>query len=151
MTNRNHMTRADLNSVGAQSICLIRNGETVKYVHPDVLAEPGFYFLVKHNFLTSQSVVARFYVGRQRSKQGFNATLSHIRQGRSQLARTLASNNVTYEVLFVPIEKMKPLTTGFGKGQLKMLFTARHNEEYQNLQEMNRMLNDNFKFVLQSY
>ncbi|YP_010278171.1 hypothetical protein KNT57_gp004 [Shigella phage KNP5] len=46
---------------------------------------------------------------------------------------------------------MKPLTTGFGKGQLALAFTRNHHSEYQTLEEMNRMLADNFKFVLQAY
>ena len=147
---RDYMTRGDLEAVGATVVCTVKNGETVGYVDPSVLAEPGFYFMVK-GASAWRAVAARFYVGRQRSKSGFMNVLSQIRQGRSQLGRTMRSNNVIYDVYFIPADKMKPLTTGFGKGQLALAFTRKHNDSYQNLEEMNRMLNDNFKFVLQAY
>ncbi|QOQ37643.1 nucleoid disruption protein [Escherichia phage vB_EcoM_WL-3] len=117
------------------------------------MSNPGFYFLVSKfgGPFDSPCVSARFYVGNQRSKQGFSAVLSHIRQRRSQLARTIANNNVPYTVFYLPASKMKPLTTGFGKGQLALAFTRNHHSEYQTLEEMNRMLADNFKFVLQAY
>lgn len=121
--------------------------------HKDILSNSGFYFLVSKfgGPFNSPCVSARFYVGNQRSKQGFSAVLSHIRQRRSQLARTIANNNVPYTVFYLPASKMKPLTTGFGKGQLALTFTRNHHSEYQTLEEMNRMLADNFKFVLQAY
>jgi hypothetical protein len=147
---RNYMTRADLEAVGATVVCAVHNGKTVGYVDNETLAEPGFYFMVKGS-LPWRQVAARFFVGRQRSKSGFGNVLSQIRQGRSQLGRTLSSNGNVYDVYFVPPQKMKPLTTGFGKGQLSLMFTSKHKDEYQNFSEMNRMLNDNFKFILQSY
>ena len=147
---RDYMTRGDLKAVGATVVCTVKNGEIVGYVDPSILAEPGFYFMVK-SAKAWRAVAARFYVGRQRSKSGFANVLSQIRQGRSQLGRTLSSNGNVYDVFFVPPQKMKPLTTGFGKGQLSLMFTSKHKDEYQNFSEMNRMLNDNFKFILQSY
>ncbi|HFG0931947.1 TPA: naphthalene 1,2-dioxygenase [Klebsiella pneumoniae] len=147
---RNYMTRGDLTKAGAVTVAHVKNGHTVGFVMPEVLAQPGFYFMVK-GAGENRAVGARFFVGNQRSAQGFNATLSHIRQGRSQLARTMASNNVVYEVLYLPQSKMKPLTTGFKKGQLALAFTRQHSSEMQTLSELNRILNDNFKFVLQSY
>lgn len=147
---RNYMKREDLVKAGAVEVLLVRNGYPFGYIDPKVLAEPGFYFMVKGNS-NSRSVAARFYVGRQRSKSGFMNVLSQIRQGRSQLGRTMKSNSVVYTVYFIPANKMKPLTTGFGKGQIAMTFTRQHNDSFQNLEEMNRMLNDNFKFTLQSY
>lgn len=147
---RKYMTRGDLTKAGAVTVAYVKNGNTVGYIMPEVLAEPGFYFMVK-GALDTRLVAARFFVGNQRSAQGFNATLSHIRQGRSQLARTMANNNVIYEVLYLPQSKMKSLTTGFKKGQLALAFTRQHSSEMQTLSELNRILNDNFKFVLQNY
>lgn len=149
-----YMTVTDLNNVGATVIGTIKGGEWVFGTpHKDILSNPGFYFLVSKfgGPFDSPCVSARFYVGNQRSKQGFSAVLSHIRQRRSQLARTIANNNVPYTVFYLPASKMKPLTTGFGKGQLALAFTRNHHSEYQTLEEMNRMLADNFKFVLQAY
>ena len=149
-----YMTVTDLNNAGATVIGTIKGGEWVfGNPHKDILSNPGFYFLVSKfgGPFDSPCVSARFYVGNQRSKQGFSAVLSHIRQRRSQLARTIANNNVPYTVFYLPASKMKPLTTGFGKGQLALAFTRNHHSEYQTLEEMNRMLADNFKFVLQAY
>ncbi|AKN44628.1 putative nuclear disruption protein [Escherichia phage PEC04] len=149
-----YMTVTDLNNAGATVIGTIKGGEWVFGTpHKDILSNPGFYFLVSKfgGPFDSPCVSARFYVGNQRSKQGFSAVLSHIRQRRSQLARTIANNNVAYTVFYLPASKMKPLTTGFGKGQLALAFTRNHHSEYQTLEEMNRMLADNFKFVLQAY
>lgn len=147
---RKYMTRSDLLAVGATHVVSVKNGETVGYVDKSVLAEPGFYFMVKGSADWRQ-VTARFFVGDTRSRTGFMNVLSQIRQGRSHLGRALASNNIVYDVLYVPASKMKPLTTGFGKGQLKLAFTRNHHSEFQTLSEMNRLLNDNFKFILQSY
>lgn len=149
-----YMTVTDLNNAGATVIGTIKGGEWVFGTpRKDILSNPGFYFLVSKfgGPFDSPCVSARFYVGNQRSKQGFSAVLSHIRQRRSQLARTIANNNVPYTVFYLPASKMKPLTTGFGKGQLALAFTRNHHSEYQTLEEMNRMLADNFKFVLQAY
>ncbi|MCT7388282.1 naphthalene 1,2-dioxygenase [Escherichia coli] len=149
-----YMTVTDLNNAGATVIGTIKGGEWVFGTpHKDILSNPGFYFLVSKfgGPFDSPCVSARFYVGNQRSKQGLSAVLSHIRQRRSQLARTIANNNVPYTVFYLPASKMKPLTTGFGKGQLALAFTRNHHSEYQTLEEMNRMLADNFKFVLQAY
>lgn len=149
-----YMTVTDLNNAGATVIGTIKGGEWVFGTpHKDILSNPGFYFLVSKfgGPFDSPCVSARFYVGNQRSKQGFSAVLSHIRQRRSQLARTIANNNVPYTVFYLPASKMKPLTTGFGKGQLALAFTRNHHSEYQTLEEMNRILADNFKFVLQAY
>ena len=149
-----YMTVTDLNNAGATVIGTIKGGEWVFGTpHKDSLSNPGFYCLVSKfgGPFDSPCVSARFYVGNQRSKQGFSAVLSHIRQRRSQLARTIANNNVPYTVFYLPASKMKPLTTGFGKGQLALAFTRNHHSEYQTLEEMNRMLADNFKFVLQAY
>lgn len=147
---RKYMTRGDIVKAGGEVVLNVLNGEPMAYVQKEVLAEPGFYFMVK-GASDWRQVAARFYVGRQRSKTGFLNVLSQIRQGRSQLGRTLSSNNQIYDVYFIPASKMKPLTTGVGKGQLALMFTKKHDDAFQNLEEMNRILNDNFKFILQSY
>ena len=142
------LTVSILEKAGATALGKIKNadwfnGEPAR----EVLSEPGFYFLVNPGSYTT----ARFYVGRQRSKCGFSNVLSQLNRGRSQLGRTLRSNDVIYDVFFVPVSKMKVLTTGYNKGQLSLMFTKSHKEAFQNLEEINRMLNDNFLFGLQSY
>lgn len=143
-----NLTRGILLAAGATHVVSIKNGKTVGYVDNSVLALPGFYFCVKGSADWRQ-VAARFAIGRQESGQGFRGVLSNIRSDRSQANRTMHYNDVVYDVLYIPIEKMKPLTTGFGKGQLALAFTKRHNEAFQNLTEMNRMLAHNFNFILQ--
>ena len=146
-----YMTRRDVLNAGATTVAYIHNGIYVAgRPTKEAITQPGFYFVVKGEG-ESRIVAARFYVGNQRSQQGFDTVLSHIRKQRSQLSRTMANNGVIYEVLFVPVSKMKPLTTGYGKGQIAMAFTRSHSSDCQTLSEMNRMLADNFKFVLQSY
>lgn len=138
------MTVQDLKKAGSEVVTILDRGEINPTSHD--LATPGFYFLVN----TKTGLVhARFYFGRQRSQTGFRDTLTSIRSGRTGVTRKLQKG--TYLVEFIAAEKMKPLTTGFGKGQIAMAFTASHNDRYQNLEEMNRTLADNFSFVLQKY
>ena len=151
---RKYMTVEDIKNSGGDIISFVKNGDFTGGVCLNELCKPGFYFMApwfRDTDEKNMTVSARFYVGRQRSNKGFSSVLSHIRAGRSQLARTMANNGVLYAVYFIPHNKMKPLTTGFGKGQISMAFTKQHNDAFQNLEEMNRILNDNFKFVLQRY
>lgn len=146
-----YMTRKNVLSAGATTVAYVKNGEYQNgKPSKEIAAQPGFYFFVKGTG-ESRIVAARFYVGNQRSAQGLDGIVANIRKQRSQLARTMAVNNVVYEVLYVPASKMKPLTTGFGKGQIAMAFTRNHSSDLQTLEEMNRILADNFKFILQSY
>ncbi|UPW42370.1 nucleoid disruption protein [Salmonella phage CF-SP2] len=148
MTRRTFLSIETLSKAGATVIGIIKNANWVGGVPmEEELSRPGFYFITN----IAGFAVSRSYVGRQRSKTGFSNTLSQFRQGRSQLGRTLSNNNQVYSVVFVPVEKMKPLTTGHGKGQLSLAFTRKHEDAFQNLEEMNRMLNDNFKFIMQKY
>lgn len=148
MTTKIALSRHMLTSVGATTIGHIKNGRTIGHIPDEVMAQPGFYFVVKGEG-PRRMVSARFAIGRQKTKQGFRGVLSNIRSDRSQANRTMHYNGVTYEVLYLPVEKMKPLTTGFGKGQLSLMFTKRHEEAFQNLTEMNQMLADTFSFTLQ--
>lgn len=107
----------------------------------------GFYFLVDENDKT----VARFYIGRQRSKCGMECTTRHIRNKRSKVCKLIMESEKQYDVYYIPTEKMKPLTTGYAKGKLAMMVTRSHNDRYQNIEEMNRMLSDNFKFSFQKF
>lgn len=144
----------DLKKVKAQHIAdLVPTTGTLtepKTNEPPVsgLANPGFYFLVVPR---TNEVVARFFVGRQRSKSGFKATVSHIKTQRSATGVTICELANKYSVLFVSVDKMKALTNGYGKGKWALKFTRQHSDDFQNLDEMNRMLNDNFKFYTQGY
>lgn len=111
------------------------------------LSAAGFYFLVKEE---DGLVYTRYYVARQRNKRGFGHIASKIR------AMTTNVNLNVYEqgllgVYFLPHNNMKEITNAFGKGALKTFMTRRHSSDFQNLEELNRMLSDNFKFVLQKY
>lgn len=110
------------------------------------MATPGFYFLV-HS--VSGLVHARFFVGNTRSRTGFNNVVSMINRRYSTPMTQLLGK--TFAVYFIAHDKMKPLTTGWGKGQIAMAFTRSHNSDAQTLSELNRMLNDNFIFVVQKY
>lgn len=110
------------------------------------LAEPGFYFAVRKQ---TGLVHARFFVGKTRSATGFMNVVSKVNQQRSFTMKAMSAN--AYDIFFVAIDKMKPLTTGFGKGQLALAFTRQHTSSYQTMDELNRLLADNFKFVLQKY
>ena len=112
------------------------------------LSRPGFYFMVHPR---KETVYARFYVGRQRSKQGFNNTASQLRLQRSSVGEVIMNAHVPFDVFFLPLEHMKPLTNGFMKGKFALLLTRSHNDKFQNMEEMNRMLSDNFKFYAQKY
>ncbi len=150
---RNIMTFTDLDNAGAELIGSIRNGDWVAGAPSREITErEGFYFLVFSDEAASYlGASARFFVAKQRSKAGFESVLSHIRSGRSQLGRTLCSNWVTYGVFWIPANKMKPLTTGYGKGQLALAFTRQHSSDAQTYSELNRILNDNFIFTMQKY
>lgn len=112
------------------------------------LAKPGFYFLVDP---ITESCVARFFVGRQRSKSGFRAVASHIKSCRSKVGAAISVYSKKYNIVFVSLDKMKALTNGHGKGKWALKFTKQHSDDFQNISEMNRMLNDNFKFYTQAY
>ena len=150
---RNILTFTDLDNAGAELIGSIRNGDWVAGAPSREITErEGFYFLMfsddKASYLGAS---ARFFVAKQRSKAGFESVLNHIRSGRSQLGRTLRSNLATYGVFWIHADKMKPLTTGYGKGLLAMAFTRQHHSDAQTYSELNRILNDNFVFTMQKY
>lgn len=138
------MTVDTLTNAGSEAVAVMTNGVLSETSHD--MATPGFYFVVK---AFTGLVHARFYFGRQRSKRGFADTLVSINSGRTEVTRKLQHGE--FIIHFIAAEKMKPLTTGWGKGQLAMAFTKSHRDSFQNLEEMNRTLNDNFRFVLQKY
>lgn len=113
------------------------------------LMRQGFYFFVNK---TSDEVSARFYMGRRRSECGFeNGCLRKIRKHDTKVGEAIMLADTSFDVYYISSEKMKRLTTAFGKGKMLTMMTSSHNDRYQNLEEMNRMLNDNFKFEFQKY
>lgn len=112
------------------------------------LSKPGFYFFVHPK---RGVVMARFYVGRQRTKSGLRAIVSHLRTRRSKVGVRMFDFGTSFDVYFVSVDKMKALTNGFGKGKWALKFVKQHSSDFQNLEEMNRMLDDNFKFYCQTY
>lgn len=119
-----------------------------KAIYPKAdLTKQGFYFLTN----AKSEVVARFYIGRQRSKCGFEAVIRHVRDKRSAVCKNLMDAFENHNVYYIPSERMKPLTTGVNKGTVGLLMTRSHNDRFQNLEEMNRILNDNFKFLFQRF
>lgn len=110
------------------------------------LTKHGFYFLVSNGV-----VAARFYIGRQRSKCGFEAVARHIRAGRSKVCKQIIAADQVYAVYYVAIEHMKPLTVAVNKNKIGTMLTRSYNDRFQNLEEMNRILSDNFKFSFQKF
>lgn len=111
------------------------------------LTRDGFYFLVNSDNI----VVARYYVGRQRSKAGFAHVITKMKREVTSTNTKIKESFQLYDVLYLPTSAMKPVTTGVNKGPVALLLTRQHNDRFQNLEEMNRMLNDNFKFLYQKY
>lgn len=117
-------------------------------------SSPGFYFLVPLPTLGEQDpdVYARFYVGRQRLKCGLENVAAQLRLQRSMTGKKIMGTNFQFDVYYINIKNIKPLTTGYPKtGKIALALTRKHKGDYQNLEELNRILNDNFKFVAQKY
>ena len=157
MKTKSIMRVKDLRVVGAVKVAQFTSSGKLREPGKDFvlglkpvtdLSQPGFYFMVHPR---RETVYARFYVGRQRSKQGFNNTASQLRLERSKVGEVIMNARVPFDIFFMPIERMKPLTTGFMKGKFALLLTRSHNDKFQNMEEMNRMLSDNFKFYAQKY
>lgn len=156
-TVKTYLTLDALLNAGADVVCSVVNGNPVQInengkhvpvrLGQSTKSAPGFYFMVE----PGEKTAGRFYIGRQRTKIGLDAVLSHIRTGRSRMARQMANDFRVYDLLFIPVGSMKKLTTAYGKGSVRSMFTSEHNEAFQNLEEMNRMLNDHFKFTMQKY
>ena len=148
---KSFMFTSDLLKSGAKQVAILTKSGFLK--NHDLLqkeedtSKQGFYFLVGNDDV----VAARFYIGRQRSKCGMECTTRHIRNKRSKVCTLIMESEAQYDVYYIPTEKMKPLTTGHNKGKLAMMVTRSHNDRYQNIEEMNRMLSDNFKFKFQKF
>lgn len=138
------MTARILLNAGAENIAELSKGRLPHFTSHDN-SQPGFYFFVNKK---TQLCHARFFAGRQRSAQGLNGIINNInRVDTSSVGLKLRSGE--YFILFIHADKMKPLTTGWEKGQIAMAFTRSYKSDYQTLSEMNLILKDNFKFVLQ--
>ena len=61
------------------------------------VSKPGYYFVV---VLHDSVVQCRYYSGRQRTKQGFSRTINHIRNGRSEISRSLIDKGDYYDEEF---------------------------------------------------
>ncbi|AZU98642.1 nucleoid disruption protein [Acinetobacter phage AbTZA1] len=151
--NKSLMMLKDLRLVKGQFIARLTAKGALYEPHttePPVsdLNKAGFYFFVHTN---RQEVYARFYVGRQRTSSGLRNIVSQIRLRRSKTGDTLMDSFSSFDIYYVSLDKMKAITNGFGKGKLALALTRQHSEGFQNLEEMNRMLNDNFKFRAQKY
>ena len=114
----------------------------------DELAAPGFYFFGHRE---RQTVYARFYMGRTRSKTGLRNVVSQLRRQRSSVGVKLINAQTIFDIYYLPIDGMKEFTNAFGKGKIGQILSRVHKDSYQNLEEMNRMLNDNFRFNAQGY
>lgn len=141
------MTKDHLNLCNVSKIGTIEKGVMKEVVKGANLSAPGFYFLVKED---DGLVYTRYYVGRQRNKRGFTHIASKIRRMDSGVNACLYEGGL-FDVYFLPHTDMKEITNAFGKGALKTFMTRRHSDDFQNLEELNRMLSDNFRFVLQAY
>lgn len=151
---KKQMTLENLNSTKPELIGLfLKTGafidvNTQKYPSVD-LKRQGFYFFVSKS---TSNVVARFYIGRRRSQCGFeNGVRRHILAEKTSVGKSIMNANTDFYVFYVPSENMKTLTTAFGKNKIGQMLTRPHNDRYQNLEEINRMLNDNFVFTFQKF
>lgn len=143
--HRSFLNKSDLVKSKGQMVATLNAGN-LGSVDGD-LTLPGFYFLVHAR---KEIVYSRYYVGRQRTKQGFLNIASQIKLNRSKVSIFLNTQG-TFLVYFIPADSMKALTTAHNKGRLQAFFTKNHFDGFQNLEEMNRLLNDNFKFFAQKY
>lgn len=139
------MTLNTLTIAGADNIAQVVKGK-MPYATSHDNSQPGFYFFVNKK---TQLVDARFFAGRQRSKQGLNGIIGNINRIDCTYVALMLRRG-TYDVYFIHADKMKPLTTGHGKGQIAMAFTRSYQSPYQTLTEVNQILGDNFKFTLQN-
>lgn len=155
MTNltKPYLKTEQLKKAGAQRVAFLTRAVTLVgdlnlRTKPTAdLTRDGFYFIVNGGGLT----VARYYVGRQRSKAGFEHVIRKMRKEKTSTNAKILNSFETYEIYWLPTVAMKPVTTGVNKGPIALLLTKAHNDRFQNLEEMNRMLNDNFKFLFQKY
>ena len=147
---RKVMTRDDLHYAGMKHVGKFTKDGKLTDLNvqefPHDANIPGFYFFL--NTYTDE-VWARFYIGRQRTKGGLQKILSQLRTQRGSTAIQMMNADTYFRIYYVSPTNMKPLTNAFGKSTLGQMFTRQHSEEYQNFEEMNRMLNDNFIFVAQ--
>ncbi|AWY10439.1 nucleoid disruption protein [Acinetobacter phage AB-Navy97] len=151
--NKSLMMLKDLRLVKSQFIARLTAKGALYEPHttePPVsdLTKPGFYFLVH---TSRQEVYARFYVGRQRTGSGLRNIVSQIRLRRTKTGEMIMGSFSSFDIHYVSLDKMKAITNGYGKGKLALALTRQHADSFQNLEEMNRMLNDNFKFRAQKY
>ncbi|CAL4858234.1 Ndd-like nucleoid disruption protein [Acinetobacter phage vB_AbaM_Konradin] len=151
--NKSLMMLKDLRLVKSQFIARLTAKGALYEPHttePPVsdLTKPGFYFLVH---TSRQEVYARFYVGRQRTGSGLRNIVSQIRLRRTKTGEMIMGSFSSFDIHYVSLDKMKAITNGYGKGKLALALTRQHSDSFQNLEEMNRMLNDNFKFRAQKY
>lgn len=116
-------------------------------IDPNALINEGYYFITATD---DPYVQARFFAGRQRCNQGFGRKLNMIRQGVSGVDKALLQLG-TLHVYYIAPEQIKHLFAKVEKGWFKKNFPKTHATIFQNLNEVNRMLNDKFIFNLQKY
>lgn len=133
-----------LEQAGAEKIAIMKKGRLPFGTSHDQ-SQPGFYFFVRAEV---DNCVARFFAGRTRTGQSLNKIIGNI----NRVDCSLCSNYLRsgeYDIYFIQADKIKPLTTGWGKGQIAMTFTRSHQSPYQTLTEVNQILGDNFRFKFQ--
>ena len=114
---------------------------------------PGFYFFVPLEAgNTDPDIHARFFVGRQRSSCGLRDIASQLKRQRTMTGKKIIASKLQFDVYYVSIENAKPITTGYPKkSKVALAFTRKHSGNYQNLEELNRIISDHFEFVAQRY
>ena len=146
---KNALYKSDLSQAGAEPVFQLTNSISSSNMNED-LTQPGFYFLV--HFKTDL-VVARYFVGNQRNKVGFNEKISRFTTSpRSNVDHTIRDSlkHCEYTIMYMPYSNMKYIINP-DRGQLQLMFTKSHTSVCQNFSEINRILNDLYSFTFQVY
>ena len=151
------ITEAKLINAGAEIVAVMdktsKDKTAFEIISQESATRPGFFFVVGNDF---PDVVARFFIGNQRNNKGFAEKISRWK-GNIQSCRSLTDMNMWnlvykkgVKIYFLPYKNTKYLTYP-EKGQISMMFSGPHKSELQTMSEINRILNDLYKFAFQKY
>mgnify|MGYP004706979409 FL=1 len=141
--------KSDISNAGAEPAFQLTATTKSSNMNP-ILSQPGFYFLVN---ATNNVVVARYFVGNQRSKVGFNEKIPRFTTSpRSEVDKNICESleHVEYTIMYMPYSNMKYIINP-DRGQLQLMFTKSHTSVCQNFSEINRILNDLYSLTFQAH
>lgn len=110
---------------------------------------PGFYFLVDNS---TNLVLSRYFIGNQRTSNGFVEKLGRFKNPRScvdsKIGRKIELFGCT--VVYMDYKSVNQLLKYHDKTIFSWLM-PNHTSKEQNYSEINRIINDKYTFILQSY